>query len=230
MCSTWNDLIFTSGRSRPTSISSSITEFSVVPRVYQDSVAIHAHVSACGHAGVNRTFDWVRLHFWWPGYYKSVKSVAECTTCQVVEEPKGVALIEGRLKPQREFEVVGLDLLKLPESADGYTNALVVVDHFTRFAWVRPIKNKEARTVLSAFVTIDMPLSPTLLVAEFKNKVLADYCGAFGIRQHFCTPYHPQSDGVVERFNRSLGVAQGWRRTERCSKLTRVLNSFHFPS
>jgi transposase InsO family protein len=119
-----------------------------------------------------------------------------------------VTVIEGRLKPHREFEIVGMDLLKLPESVDGFVGALVVVDHFTRFAWVRPIRNKEARTVLSAYVSIDMPLCPTLLVSdngvEFKNKAMSDYCEAFGIRQHFCTPYHPQSDGVVERFNRSL--------------------------
>jgi hypothetical protein len=40
--------------------------------------------------------------------------------------------------------------------------------------------------------------------SEFKNENFEKFCTAFHIKQHFCVPHHPQSDGVVERFNRTL--------------------------
>ncbi len=40
--------------------------------------------------------------------------------------------------------------------------------------------------------------------AEFRNKVLAEICSQFGIRQTFTMAYHPASNGLVERSNRKI--------------------------
>jgi transposase InsO family protein len=40
--------------------------------------------------------------------------------------------------------------------------------------------------------------------SEFKNEDFEKFCSSFNIKHHFCIPHHPQSDGVVERFNRTL--------------------------
>jgi hypothetical protein len=85
----------------------------------------------------------------------------------------------------------------------------VAVDHFTRFDWVVPIRSKSAQATLEAFLTLDMPVNkPRVLLSdngtEFCNEVFDQYCKTFGITQHFPIPYHPQSNGVVERFNRTL--------------------------
>ena len=182
----------------------------VVPKLLQMKVALRAHSRDCCHMGVNKTFDWVRRRFWWPGYFRDVRQVVqECTTCQAIADPKTQTLIEGRIQPKSEFDVVAMDLLKLPTSEDGYKYLLVAVDHFTRFAWTMPLRSKSASATLEAFLKLEMPLNkPRVLLSdngkEFCNESFDKYCKAFGIEQKFTIPYHPQSDGVVERMNRTL--------------------------
>lgn len=120
----------------------------VVPELFQIKVTLFAHAEACAHAGVNRTFDWIRQRFWWPGYYTQTRElVRECTTCQAAA---------------------------LPQTAGGYTCVLTVVDLFSRFAWVQPMKSKTAEETLETFQRIVLPVSlPKLLVSdngtEFRN-------------------------------------------------------------
>ena len=121
----------------------------------------------------------------------------------------GTALVEGRIQARFEFEIMGADTLALPESSQGYRYVLAVLDHFTRYAWAVPMTDKSAKSTMEAFLQITTPMGcPKTLISdngtEFKNEDFVKLCKNFNIRQHFCTPYHPQSDGVVERFNRTL--------------------------
>ena len=98
----------------------------VVPKLLQMKVVLRAHSRDCAHQGVNKTFDWIRRRFWWPGYFRDVRqSITECTTCQATALPKGSTIIEGRIKAHKEFDVVAIDLLKLPTSKHGHKYALV---------------------------------------------------------------------------------------------------------
>ena len=110
--------------------------------------------------------------------------------CQAVANPKGVSVIEGRIAPRCEFDILGMDLVKLPKSVEGSRHVLVVMDHFTRFAWAHPIKRKTAAEVMNAFLKTNVPTSrPRILLSdngpEFKNSLMSSYCKAMGITQHF---------------------------------------------
>jgi transposase InsO family protein len=118
-------------------------------------------------------------------------------------------VIEGRIKAKDEFDVFAMDLIKLPVTSTGLTYALVVMDVFTRFAWVTPINTKSAEETADAFNSVVAPvMRPRTLISdngsEFKNRVFDEMCKAMAIKHKFCIPHHPQSDGMVERFNRSL--------------------------
>ena len=184
----------------------------VVPTVFRDAVCLHFHASETlgAHQALSKSYTKLRASFWWPGMYQRLKTlIDECTVCQSLREIPGSSKITGRISPKYEFHVVGMDLLALPESADGLKYVVVAVDHFTRYAWVKPVKNKTADAILSAFKDMAFPADrPSILLTdngtEFKNKAMADYCRANRIEQHFVIPYHPQSDGLVERFNRTL--------------------------
>ena len=41
---------------------------------------------------------------------------------------------------------------------------------------------------------------------QFESKLFTDMCSLLGIRKSHTTPYHPQSDGMVERFNRTFTI------------------------
>jgi hypothetical protein len=80
---------------------------------------------------------------------------------------------------------MAMDLMSLPETPEGFNCVLTVVDLFSRFAWVQPLKSKTAREVLAAFQTILVPISrPSTLVsdigAKFKNSLFEGYCKEAG--------------------------------------------------
>ena len=98
----------------------------------------------------------------------------------------------------------------MPESKAGNKYALVLVDYYSRYAIVAPIADKSAKTVARVLLErlILVHGHPgTLLIdrgGEFLSDLIMNLCKAPAIRKTFTTPYHPESDGVVERFNGTL--------------------------
>ncbi len=92
----------------------------------------------------------------------------------------------------------------------GNNYVVVMVDMFSRYVILAPIKEKTPRAVAHAVVSrpICEHTAPRVLLsdngAEFRNKVLAEICTQFGITQTFPVVYHPASNGLVERTNRKI--------------------------
>ena len=84
-----------------------------------------------------------------------------------------------------------------------------MVDHFTKYGSIVPLKDKKAEIILIAFkklvTTHNVPLSlQTDNGTELKNSVLKEFCKQKKIKQIFGTPYNPQHQGAVEAFNRTV--------------------------
>jgi len=106
------------------------------------------------------------------------------------------------------MQIVAIDLLgPLPESDNGNQYILVVADYFTRYMEAFPLPNQETTTVARKLVDeIFLRFStPKQLHSDqgrqFEGQLIAEVCKLLNIRT---TPYHPQCDGLVERFNRTL--------------------------
>ena len=87
---------------------------------------------------------------------------------------------------------------------------LVAMDYFTKWAEVFPIPDQEAKTVASKLVDeFFLRFSPPEFLhsdqgRQFESNLVAEICRCLGIKKTRTTAYHPQSDGLVERFNRTL--------------------------
>jgi hypothetical protein len=87
---------------------------------------------------------------------------------------------------------------------------LVMIDAFSRMAFVRIIKNKNQTTVINAIDKLlkQMPMRPKTILSdngsEFTNKSLRNKLQKLDIKQIFSIPGNPQSNSLVERFNGTM--------------------------
>lgn len=92
--------------------------------------------------------------------------------------------------------------MQLPPSYQGCIYVVIVVDMFSRYVILAPIKEKTARAVAHAVVTkfICGHSAPRVILrdngAEFRNYVLHEICSQFGITETFTVAYHPGSNGL----------------------------------
>ena len=94
--------------------------------------------------------------------------------------------------------------------ARGNTYVLAMVDCFSRWTEACPLPDKTAQSVADAFFNqvvcrFGMPIViHSDQGREFENKIMQELCLLCGSHKTRTTPYHPESDGMVERFNRTL--------------------------
>ena len=86
---------------------------------------------------------------------------------------------------------------------------LSIVDHFSKYGWVVVLPNKKFKTVLKAIrqclkITGKLTLLQTDNGGEFNNELLKSFLEHNNIQYVRGSPYHPQSQGAVERFYRTI--------------------------
>ena len=109
------------------------------------------------------------------------------------------------------MEHIALDILgPLPLSESGNQYLLIVADYFTKWPEVYPLPNQEATTVAKVLVNemicrFGVPLEiHSDQGRNFESALFKEVCRLLGMTKTRTTPLHPQSDGMVERMNRTI--------------------------
>ena len=188
----------------------------LIPEKLQDVVLEHLHNKVtAGHMGVRRTLAAVRQRFFWPCQRQSVdKWCGECAVCASRKNPP-----KTRRAPLKKYQVgepmerVAMDITgPWPVSQSGNRYTLVVSDYFTKWAEAYPIPDQEAKTVAEVFVNQFVARFGTPLLIHtdqgrnFESKLFKEMCNLLGVKKTRTTAFHPQSDGLVERLNRTIGT------------------------
>ena len=129
-------------------------------------------------------------------------------------------IVQTAKKPNNVWNI---DLLEI----DGNKVVLNCVDRFSKFAYSRLLRNKTAQQVVNALKSIFRQAVPKTIISdngvEFKSVVTQEFLRSKDIKQFFSTPYLPQSNGLVERFNRNM-LDQFKKMTYQASDAKTVFN------
>ena len=112
-------------------------------------------------------------------------------------------VVVGGIDHQWQADLV--DVSQLKKDNQGYCFQLTVIDVFSKYAWVAPLRRKMQRLVADAFISIfeegrKPPVLQTDQGTEFKNVTVQKLLKEEGV--HFFTTYNVETKAnVVERFN-----------------------------
>lgn len=186
----------------------------VVPQSLKTEILEYFHDhSYAGHMGRDNTIRNIKKSFYWYQVYSDVavyvKTCAACSKNKKSNKRKKAAL--RQYHAGSPMERVHLDILgPFNISTKGNRYVLVMVDQFTKWLECVPLPDQSAEKIaISAvdnfFCTFGMPFTiHTDQGANFVGSVFKSLCDLLNIRKTQTTPYHPQSNGQVERYNRTI--------------------------
>ena len=186
----------------------------VVPLKFRDLVLSTSHDGVGGHLGVKKTYDKVLRHFFWPSLKKDVAAYSKtCRTCQLTGKPN------QKIKPaplypipvvEEPFEYLLLDCVGLlTRSRAGNQYLLTVMCKSTRYPAafpLRSIKTKPVLKSLTSFIsTFGVPKAvQTDQGSNFMSRTFSQVLKQLKVEHCISSAYHPESQGVLERFHQTL--------------------------
>ncbi|GKT18493.1 DDE-type integrase/transposase/recombinase [Aduncisulcus paluster] len=171
------------------------------------------HNAVVGHAGAaNTVYKIENSGVTWQSIRKDVAEfVSECMTCQKLKARRGgkAPLMTGEYEDP--FHTVSMDTMgPLPMAVSGEKYIIVLVDAFSKWVELVPVRTLEAEEaadalVRSVFARHGLPRQiKSDNGPQFANSLFARLTTCFEVFQYTTTPYHPEANGAVERVMREL--------------------------
>ena len=165
-----------------------------------------------GHFSSNRIFHTLSRSWWWEGMYNDVRT--HCKNCPQCAVATGASRPgQPPLQPipvSRPFQIFGVDVMDLPKTERGNKHVIVFQDFLTKWPVVVPIPDQKTTRIVRILVEeiVSVFGVPEALLSDRGTNLLSylmkDVCGLLGIEKYNTTAYHPQCNGMTERFNRTL--------------------------
>lgn len=137
-----------------------------------------------------------------------------CKTCPQCQQTSLRVPPRAPLKPLSiigvPFDQLGMDIVGSSEKTKaGNRYMLVITDYATKYPEVFPLQSIKARVVASSLIQLFSRVGfPKCIVTDqgynFMSEQLKQVYKLLGIKGVRTTPYHPQTDGLTERFNQTL--------------------------
>ncbi len=183
-----------------------------IPREHRCTVFNIVHNLA--HPGARTTAKMVTKRFVWPGIQKDcIMWARACTQCQKSKVSRHTRSPVGEFPSSNRFDHIHLDIVGPLPPAQGKRYIVTMIDRQSRWPEAVPTNDISAEAVSKIFLNtwvsrFGAPLRVTTdqgrqFEADLFNKLL----GMFGTKRIRTTPYHPQANGRIERWHRTLKAA-----------------------
>lgn len=167
------------------------------------------------HPGIRATRRLMATRYFWPKMNVDVGTWTKtCMQCQMVKVNRHTISRLGTFEKCGRMDHLHLDIIgPLLTTADGYRYCVTMVDRATGWPEAFPVKDifaeTIAKTVYEGWITrFGCPIKITTDQGrQFESNLFAQLMKFLGVNKLRTTPYHPQSNGTVERWHRSLKSA-----------------------
>ena len=186
----------------------------VVRLCYRDKLLSLAHDTLCGgHMGNRKTRNRILQIFYWPIIFKDVakfcRSCPQCQKSKAKGRPVRATLIS--VPPMAEpFTRVAIDIVgPLHKTKSGNRYILTLCDYSTKYPEAIPLRTIDTETVANALIEIFSRTGiPKEIISDqcsnFTSSLMRQLCKLLHIKKQTSTPYHPEADGLVKKFNGTL--------------------------
>ena len=180
---------------------------SMVPEILSE---VHGSYMS-GHPSQEKMVLMVKRYAIWPTVSRDIKDfIRNCDVCDQEREPNPANRTPRiPIEAQNVWDHVICDLISLPTGSLGFHYVLVFIDVFSGYVKLFKLKDKNTIGVCRAFEDLTCTIgAPRLLTSdnggEFESAMLKEMCQIKGAAKRTSVAYRPQSQGPVERFNRTL--------------------------
>ena len=163
------------------------------------------------HFATDRMHYKLRTHFWWPRMKTTIQRyVKSCSLCTQfnLSRAKNYGHLRSIPQPEGPFALIGIDFCgPWPRTPRENQYVLVITDCFTRHITAIALPNCTAETTAhTLFEEFFCKFGiPSVILSDrgthFQNKLMENLQQLIGYNHIYSTSYHPQTNGVVERFN-----------------------------
>ncbi len=187
----------------------------VVPKDARWQICRLCHDDA-GHQGVENTLKRVRNNYWFAGMRRFItKYIRACLHCSYYKHCPGKK--QGALHPIEKvnipFDTIHIDHLgPFETSPQGSKYLFVIVDAFTKFTIIEPVKNTRVKPVVRLLQAV-MGLFgvPRRIISDrgsaFTSLCFKTFCDSYGVKHILNAVATPRANGQCERYNRTILAA-----------------------
>ena len=189
-----------------------------IPRSMVVQILHEVHDSPTGgHPGIERTYLTLKQYYFWPKMHHMIKQyITGCESCQLnkVSNMKPQGLFNPIEIPTQRWQVISMDFITDLPKSDKFNMIMVVVDRLTKRVRLIPsCTSATATDVANLFVDYifrDFGLPQKIISdrdARFTSKFWKALMKRIGTKVALSTAFHPQTDGITERTNRTIEEA-----------------------
>ena len=174
--------------------------------------AIFDNLHSLSHPGIKASRRLISERYVWPNMKRDIACWTR--TCHDCQQSKVQRHVKAPLKafnpPDCRFDSIHVDIVGPLPPSKGYTYLFTCIDRYTRWPEAIPMADATAESCASALLTgwISRFGVPTTITSDqgqqFESDLWHALMNLLGATRLRITAYHPQANGLVERFHRHL--------------------------